>query len=56
VLALSERGQRETTRAEIIELLGVSPKAADHVIESLRHKETAIGGESQLDSVTANRS
>ena len=38
VLALSERGQRETTRAEIVELLGVTPKAADHVIESLRHK------------------
>jgi predicted transcriptional regulator of viral defense system len=38
VLALSERGQRETTRAEIVELLGITPKAADHVIESLRHK------------------
>jgi predicted transcriptional regulator of viral defense system len=38
VLALSERGQRETTRAEIIRLLGATPKAADHVIESLRHK------------------
>ncbi|MGD0519827.1 MAG: type IV toxin-antitoxin system AbiEi family antitoxin [Terracidiphilus sp.] len=38
VLALSERGQRETTRAEIVELLAVTPKAADHVIESLRHK------------------
>ncbi len=38
VLYLSERGQRETTRAEIIRLLGATPKAADHVIESLRHK------------------
>jgi predicted transcriptional regulator of viral defense system len=38
VLALSERGQRETTRTEIVELLGGTPKAADHVIESLRHK------------------
>jgi predicted transcriptional regulator of viral defense system len=38
VLALSERRQRETTRAEIVSLLGISPKAADHVIESLRHK------------------
>jgi predicted transcriptional regulator of viral defense system len=48
VLALSERGQRETTRAEIVELLGVTPKAADHVIESLRHKgwlERASWGE-----------
>jgi predicted transcriptional regulator of viral defense system len=38
VLALTERGRRDTRRAEIVELLGVSPKAADHVIESLRHK------------------
>ncbi len=38
VLALSEHGRRETTRAEIVELLGVTPKAADHVIESLRRK------------------
>ena len=38
VLTLSERGQRETTRAEIVTLLGATPKAADHVIESLRHK------------------
>ena len=48
VLALSEHGRRETTRAEIVELLGVSPKAADHVIESLRHKgwlERATWGE-----------
>lgn len=48
VLALSERGRRETTRAEIVELLGVTPKAADHVIESLRRKgwfERATWGE-----------
>jgi predicted transcriptional regulator of viral defense system len=48
VLALTERGQRETTRAEIVELLGGSPKVADHVIESLRRKgwlERATWGE-----------
>jgi predicted transcriptional regulator of viral defense system len=48
VLALSERHQRETTREEIVGLLGVTPKAADHVIESLRHKgwlERASWGE-----------
>jgi predicted transcriptional regulator of viral defense system len=38
VLALSESGQREATREKIIELLGGGPKAADHVIESLRRK------------------
>src|SRR5271165_3269906 len=38
VLVLSERGRRETTREEIVELLGAGPKAADHVIESLRRK------------------
>lgn len=38
MLTLSERGQRETTRAEIVTLLGSTPKAADHIIESLRHK------------------
>lgn len=38
VLALTERGRREATRAEIVELLGGSTKAADHVIESLRRK------------------
>lgn len=38
VLALTERKQQETTRAEIVELLGGSVKAADHVIESLRRK------------------
>jgi len=48
VLALSERGRREATRAEIVELLGGSTKAADHVIESLRRKgwlERATWGE-----------
>ena len=38
ILALAEDGRREATRAEIVQLLGASPKAADHVIESLRHK------------------
>ena len=38
ILALTERGERDVTRAEIIQLLGATPKAADHVIESLRHK------------------
>src|SRR5438093_11075912 len=38
VLALSEQARRETTREEIIELLGVSPEAADHVIRSLHRK------------------
>src|ERR1700721_227984 len=38
VLALTERGRREATRGEIIDLLGGSVKAADHVIESLRRK------------------
>src|SRR5229473_1605685 len=38
VLALTQRGRREATRAEIVDLLGGSAKAADHVIESLRRK------------------
>jgi len=38
VLALTEHHRREATRGEIIRLLGGSPKAADHVIESLRRK------------------
>lgn len=38
VLALSEKGRRETTREDIIRLLGTSPQAADHVIRSLRRK------------------
>jgi predicted transcriptional regulator of viral defense system len=48
VLALAERHRREATRAEIVELLGASQKAADHVIESLRRKgwlERATWGE-----------
>ena len=38
VLALSEGKRLEIERSEVIKLLGVSPKAADHVIESLRQK------------------
>lgn len=38
VLALSEQGRREIERSEIVRLLGVTPKAADHIIHSLRHK------------------
>lgn len=48
MLALTERRRREATRAEIVELLGGSDKAADHVIESLRRKgwlERATWGE-----------
>ena len=48
MLALTERRRREATRAEIVELLGGSEKAADHVIESLRRKgwlERASWGE-----------
>jgi predicted transcriptional regulator of viral defense system len=48
VLALTEGRKREVTRAEIVELLGGSDKAADNVIESLRHKgwlERATWGE-----------
>jgi len=48
VLALAERHRREATRAEIVELLGASEKAADNVIESLRRKgwlERATWGE-----------
>ena len=48
VLALTELKRRETTRAEIVSLLGGTPKAADHVIESLRQKgwlERATWGE-----------
>jgi hypothetical protein len=43
VLALTERGRREATRAEIVDLLGGSAKAADHVIESLRRKGCSNG-------------
>jgi len=38
VLTLVEKGQREVARPEIMQLLGVSLKAADHVIHSLRKK------------------
>ena|GEM_PF-525103 len=38
VLALAEQGRREIARPEIVQLLGVSDKAADHVIHSLRRK------------------
>jgi predicted transcriptional regulator of viral defense system len=38
VLALTESGRREIGRRELIGLLSVSAKAADHVIEALRHK------------------
>ena len=48
VLALAEQKRREVGRPEIINLLGVSAKAADNVIESLRRKgwlERASWGE-----------
>jgi predicted transcriptional regulator of viral defense system len=48
VLALTKGRRRETTRAEIVRLLGGSDKAADNVIESLRRKgwlERATWGE-----------
>lgn len=38
VLSLAENGPRETSRQDIIRILGVSPRAADHVIRSLREK------------------
>ncbi len=38
VLALTEQGRREVARPEIVQLLGVSSKAADHVIDALRRK------------------
>lgn len=38
VLSLTEQGRREIGRPEIVRLLGVTPKAADHVIHSLRRK------------------
>jgi predicted transcriptional regulator of viral defense system len=53
VLALRERGQREVTRADIVQLLSASLKAADNVIESLRRKgwlERAAWGEYLLVS------
>lgn len=48
MLALAERRQRTAKRSEIIDLLGGSVKAADHVIEALRRKgwlERATWGE-----------
>jgi predicted transcriptional regulator of viral defense system len=38
VLALAEQRRREVGREDVIHLLGASPKAADHVIHSLRRK------------------
>ncbi len=38
VLNMAERGSKEIERGEIIDMLGVSPQAADHVIRSLRRK------------------
>jgi predicted transcriptional regulator of viral defense system len=38
VLALAEEKRRGVGRAEVIKILGVKPKAADKVIESLRRK------------------
>ena len=38
VLSLAERGKKEVERQEIIDMLGISPQATDHVIRSLRRK------------------
>ena len=38
VLNMAENGIKEIDRREIIDMLGVSPQAADHVIRSLRRK------------------
>ncbi len=38
VLSMTEHGSQEIERREIIDMLGVSPQAADHVIRSLRRK------------------
>ena len=38
VLSLAEQGGKEVERREIIDILGVSPQAADHVIRRLRRK------------------
>jgi Meiotically up-regulated gene 113 len=38
VLALEEQGREKTCRMEVIQLLGASAKAADHIIQSLRDK------------------
>ena len=38
VLSMAEHGSNKIERQEIIDMLGVSPQAADHVIRSLRRK------------------
>ena len=38
ILSMAEHGSKEIERGEIIDMLGVSPQAADHVIRSLRRK------------------
>ena len=38
VLSMAEKGRKEIGRKEIIDMLDVSPQAADHVIRSLRRK------------------
>ena len=38
MLSLVEQGNKEVDRRQIIDMLGVSPQAADHVIRSLRRK------------------
>ena len=38
VLNMAEHGSKKIERGEIIDMLGVSPQAADHVIRSLRRK------------------
>ena len=38
VLSMAEHGSKEIERGRIIDMLGVSPQAADHVIRSLRRK------------------
>ena len=38
VLTLAEHGGKEVERQEVIDILGVSPQAADHVIRGLRRK------------------
>ena len=38
VLSMTEHGAREVERQQIIDMLGVSPQATDHVIRGLRRK------------------
>ena len=38
ILSMAEHGSKEVERQGIIDMLGVSPQAADHVIRSLRRK------------------